>query len=665
MAKLSKLGGTLFTQISSGIYRGKKLALPALSSTRSTKSIVKGSFFDTWRAKLRGAAFIECFGGSGAMALEALSNGAKNVYAIEKDAAAHKIMRKNFELFGLGANAILGDCFERLPEILHELQADINGRSGTNSLNLNGRNLDKNRTAACCENLDDKKDSCRKNFNDIKRGEDRYCSAQSSDVVCKSERCGADSKVATRGDLQNSALDETQSCTQNGAKDGARNNVQDSAQNGAQNGVPDFGLSGGENFNDAPEKQSAAGEILSSLNGDRGVVSYACRGLSADTGFCVDCSLNENASDAGSNTYSDEEFKDSARRIVIVDSNLKSGMQIIVPSEIKGDIKSSENNDMLCAVASSKDNERGDLENSALGGAEGDTQNSAKDLAEWGTRSCVPGGVRNDEQSDTDIGCMGASRIKYRVNSLVTDAASFSEKFDASSASQYDASDAETANRSVNLSSKCSESSNFDANRGAGLGVSCEEKEILNLGENFNASYGENLHSNANFVYDSRKNSTVNSSGDFAASCKENSRPNVNLTYDSRKIFTANCNENFVHDLDESSTANSRENFSCGLGESSAANSSESRTVNSGENFVSDLARRVFVYLDPPFAIRQGFGEIYERVLALIARLGSAQCELLIAIEHMSELELPPKIGDFALLKSRKFGATTMSYYAK
>ncbi|WP_297996563.1 RsmD family RNA methyltransferase [uncultured Campylobacter sp.] len=132
MAKFSKPDGALFTQISSGIYRGKKLALPALSSTRSTKSIVKGSFFDTWRAELRGAAFIECFGGSGAMALEALSNGAKNVYAIEKDAAAHKIMRKNFELFGLGANAILGDCFERLPEILHDLQANMNECSAVN-----------------------------------------------------------------------------------------------------------------------------------------------------------------------------------------------------------------------------------------------------------------------------------------------------------------------------------------------------------------------------------------------------------------------------------------------------------------------------------------------------------------------------------------------------
>ena len=447
MAKFSKPDGTLFTQISSGIYKGKKLALPALSSTRSTKSIVKGSFFDTWRAELCGAAFIECFGGSGAMALEALSNGAKNVYAIEKDAAAHKIMRKNFELFGLGANAILGDCFERLPEILQELQAGTNGCSGGNSLNLSGKNF-KNSTAgvACYENLSSEKEGCRKSFSSVEQGENGYRAAQG---------IGAESG------------------TQSGVKDlpkcGTRSSMSDSAQNGAQSGT----------------NADCAGEGF---------------------GDCVQ----------------------------IVD-------------------------------------------------------------------------------------CAGATSIKYCMNSLAAGAASFSEKVDASSASKYDASDAETVNCNVNLSSKCGVSSNFDANRGASLGASCEEKEILNLGENFNASYGENLHSNVNFVYDLRKNSGVNS----------------------------------------------RENLACGLGEYFAVNSSESHTANSIENSISDPARRVFVYLDPPFAIRQGFGEIYERVLALIARLGSVQCELLIAIEHMSELEMPPKIGDFALLKSRKFGATTMSYYVK
>ncbi len=487
MAKFSKLSGILFTQISSGIYRGKKLALPALSSTRSTKSIVKGSFFDTWRAELRGATFIECFGGSGAMALEALSNGAKNVYAIEKDVAAHKIMRKNFELFGLGANAILGDCFERLPEILHELQANMNGRSGANSLNLSGKNF-KNHAdeGICCENLGSEKEGCRKSFSGVEQGEDRYRAAQS---------------IEAEGAAQSGVKDL--------AKCGTGSSVPDSAQNGAQSGT----------------------------NAD-------CAGVE---GFGGSAQIGDYA---------------------------------------------------------------------------------------------------------------GASSIKYRANSLTTDAASFGEKVDNNCASQYDASGTETANCNVNLSSKCGVSSNFDANRSAGLGANCEEKEILNLGENFDSSYGENLHSNVNFVYDSRKNSAENSSGKFGVSCGENLHSSINLTHDSRKNFAANSHENFACSLGESAAAN-------GLGECSAANSSESHTVNSKENSVSDPPRRVFVYLDPPFAIRQGFGGIYERVLALIARLGSSQCELLIAIEHMSKLELPLKIGDFALLKSRKFGATTMSYYAK
>ncbi|WP_366807605.1 RsmD family RNA methyltransferase [uncultured Campylobacter sp.] len=305
--------------------------------------------------------------------------------------------------------------------------------------------------------------------------------------------------------------------------------------------------------------------------------------------------------------------------------------------------------------------------------AESDTQSGVKNLAKCGMRSGISDSTQNGAQSGANgdyagvegfgdcaqiVDCTGATSIKYCMNSLAADAVSFSEKVDDNCVSQYDASDAETANRSVNLSSKCGKSSNFDTNRGAGLGASCEEKEILNLGENFNASYGESLYSSANFIYDSRKNSTANSSGNFGVSCGENLYSSVNLMHDLRKNFAVSSRENFACGLGENSTAN-------GLGECSAVNSSESHTTNSRENSISDPTRRVFVYLDPPFAIRQGFGGIYERVLALIARLSCAQCELLIAIEHMSELELPPKIGDFALLKSRKFGATTMSYYAR
>ena len=114
----------IFTAISSGIYKGKKLNLPSLSTTRSTKSIVKGSVFDSLRADLYGKVFIECFGGSGVMALEALSNGAKSVYAVELDKKAYEITKSNFASLGVAEFALHGDCFEKVPQILASLKRE-------------------------------------------------------------------------------------------------------------------------------------------------------------------------------------------------------------------------------------------------------------------------------------------------------------------------------------------------------------------------------------------------------------------------------------------------------------------------------------------------------------------------------------------------------------
>lgn len=107
----------LKTKISSGIYKGKTIELPSLATTRSTKSIVKESFFSSIRDEIRDCLFVEGFGGSGVMALEALSNHAKSVIAVEKDREAYKILKKNFDNFE-NTKAINGDSFSILPEIL-------------------------------------------------------------------------------------------------------------------------------------------------------------------------------------------------------------------------------------------------------------------------------------------------------------------------------------------------------------------------------------------------------------------------------------------------------------------------------------------------------------------------------------------------------------------
>jgi 16S rRNA (guanine(966)-N(2))-methyltransferase RsmD len=112
----------LFTTISAGKYKGKKLQLPSLSSTRSTKSIIKGSLFDTLQFDLIDQNFVEVFGGSGSMGLEALSRGAKHAYFIEKDKAAFSILKRNCKAIDESrTTALNGDSFTLLPTLFPKL----------------------------------------------------------------------------------------------------------------------------------------------------------------------------------------------------------------------------------------------------------------------------------------------------------------------------------------------------------------------------------------------------------------------------------------------------------------------------------------------------------------------------------------------------------------
>ncbi|MDP1785387.1 MAG: 16S rRNA (guanine(966)-N(2))-methyltransferase RsmD [Sulfuricurvum sp.] len=75
------------------------------------------------------------------------------------------------------------------------------------------------------------------------------------------------------------------------------------------------------------------------------------------------------------------------------------------------------------------------------------------------------------------------------------------------------------------------------------------------------------------------------------------------------------------------------------------------------------LGGSAFIYVDPPFSFREGMEEIYDKTLMLIASLPLSAVKL-ITIEHMSTLELPESIGEFNLIKSKRFGKTSLTYYA-
>ena len=69
-----------------------------------------------------------------------------------------------------------------------------------------------------------------------------------------------------------------------------------------------------------------------------------------------------------------------------------------------------------------------------------------------------------------------------------------------------------------------------------------------------------------------------------------------------------------------------------------------------------------YFYIDPPFSIREGMEDIYDKTMDLIANLPRKNVTLII-VEHMTGLEIPQKIGIYNLKKSKKFGNTTLTYY--
>lgn len=75
------------------------------------------------------------------------------------------------------------------------------------------------------------------------------------------------------------------------------------------------------------------------------------------------------------------------------------------------------------------------------------------------------------------------------------------------------------------------------------------------------------------------------------------------------------------------------------------------------------LGESAFVYVDPPFSYREGMEEIYDKTIDMIASL-PLHIVTLVIIEHMSTLELPDSIGSFNRIKFKRFGKTSLTYYA-
>ncbi len=113
----------VISKIVGGKYKNRVLELPSLEVTRSSKSILKESFFNVLQFDIIDTLFIEAFGGSGGIGLEALSRGAKHSYFCEINKNSFKILQNNCNAIEPeSCTTLFGDTFEKIPNLLKQLE---------------------------------------------------------------------------------------------------------------------------------------------------------------------------------------------------------------------------------------------------------------------------------------------------------------------------------------------------------------------------------------------------------------------------------------------------------------------------------------------------------------------------------------------------------------
>lgn len=83
--------------IISGKYRGKKLKGFEVDGTRPTMDRVKESLFGMIQSYVGDSKVLDLFAGSGALGLEAISNGAREAYLVDNNIEAIKVIRDNIK----------------------------------------------------------------------------------------------------------------------------------------------------------------------------------------------------------------------------------------------------------------------------------------------------------------------------------------------------------------------------------------------------------------------------------------------------------------------------------------------------------------------------------------------------------------------------------------
>jgi 16S rRNA (guanine966-N2)-methyltransferase len=101
----SASGSRNSVRIIGGGWRGRRVSFPDIPGLRPTPDRVRETLFNWLQQSIAGARCLDLFAGSGALGLEALSRGAKELVFVEQAVAAARALQEQLIRFGSQARA--------------------------------------------------------------------------------------------------------------------------------------------------------------------------------------------------------------------------------------------------------------------------------------------------------------------------------------------------------------------------------------------------------------------------------------------------------------------------------------------------------------------------------------------------------------------------------
>jgi 16S rRNA (guanine966-N2)-methyltransferase len=98
-------GGRNSVRIVGGAWRGRRVHFPDSPGLRPTPDRVRETLFNWLQAHIVGTRCLDLFAGSGALGLEALSRGAREVVFVEREPAVAHVLRGEIERLGGNSRA--------------------------------------------------------------------------------------------------------------------------------------------------------------------------------------------------------------------------------------------------------------------------------------------------------------------------------------------------------------------------------------------------------------------------------------------------------------------------------------------------------------------------------------------------------------------------------